>query len=515
LYCPRCGAKSAPNAAFCHKCGARLPGLDGTPASAETPPAAESESAGAGSLASQSSADPAQATAADNAPEAGNQSRSRELVYPPKLAAHEYAHPLDRRSLEAIAKFGPVVALTRAIMGRWDEPMVKGQLLGGTVRIGPGQFPEIHEVVARCAKILNMEEPEVFIRHHPAFNAMTLGSTKPLIILHSALVESFSTEELAYIIGHEMGHIKCEHGLYLSAANILTMGARSLIDRLFGVGYLIIRPAAQALQAWMRKAELSADRAGLLCVQDLTMSRRALIKLALGSKMLFERLDIEEYLNQADQAARDEYGRLGELMQTHPYIANRVRELRYFYDSPVYAGILGAGPAPSALQSERLAEQALERGRDHLTRVSGSVAGLLAYRSTLDRAIGEFDHVISRYPATEAARQATFYKGMAHLNRRQGLEAAKALQSFVLHNPLHELAPEALWGLALAFERLLEDREAAIAEYRKLLEEFPESARAPEAKEALRRLGAPDVEPPDLDSDMATDLGGNLGGEPW
>lgn len=469
MYCPKCGTPGAEGGLFCHVCGTRLP---------EPPP----DPADGGEL-------------GEGAGRAGDKPKPRKF-YPHSLDADQYAHPLDKQSLEGIARFAPVVAVSRAIMKYWDEPMIKGQLLGGTVKVGPGQFEEIHHIVTDCAAILNMEVPEVFIKHDPTFNAMTLGVERPLIILHSSVVEAFSPDELAYIIGHEMGHIKSQHVLYLSAAYLLAMGARGLMDRLFGIGSLIVIPAMHALQAWMRKAELTADRAGLICTQDLGLSRRSLIKLAVGSGALFERLNVDEYLRQADRASRDEYGKVSEFFQTHPHIANRVRELKYWSESPVYAGLLGTAPQQSAVQVEQLALEAVDRGKELVNRIGSTVGGFLSARSTLERALGEFDRVVARYPTTDAARQALYYKGLAHLNLRQGLEAAKAFQTFVLHHPLHELTPEAHWGLALAFERLLSDKDAAVAEYRLLLNEFPESPRAVQAKDSLMRLGVPipDVE---------------------
>ncbi len=468
MYCPRCGTLGAEGALFCHVCGTRLP---------------EAPSPAAGR--------PGEPFGAESEAKPG-----RKKIYPQALDADQYAHPLDKQSLEGVARFGPVVAVSRAIMKYWDEPMIKGQLLGGTVKVGPGQFDEIHSIVTDCAAILNMEVPDVFIKHDPTFNAMTLGVERPLVILHSSVVEAFSPDELSYIIGHEMGHIKSQHVLYLSAAYLLTMGARGLMDRLFGIGSLIVIPAMHALQAWMRKAELTADRAGLICTQDLDLSRRSLIKLAVGSGALFERLNVDEYLRQADRASRDEYGKVSEFFQTHPHIANRVRELKYFCESTVYAALLGTAPQQSALQLEHLAQEAVDRGKELVNRIGSTVGGFLSARSTLERALAEFDRVVTRYPETEAARQALYYKGLAHLNLRQGLEAAKSFQTFVLHHPLHELTPEAHWGLALAFERLLSDKDSATAEYRQILSEFPESARATQARDALKRLGVviPDAE---------------------
>ena len=49
-------------------------------------------------------------------------------------------------------------------------------------------------------------------------NAFTGGVEKPIIVLHSALVERLNDEETLAVIAHEVGHIHAEHVLYLTAA---------------------------------------------------------------------------------------------------------------------------------------------------------------------------------------------------------------------------------------------------------------------------------------------------------
>ena len=41
-----------------------------------------------------------------------------------------------------------------------------------------------------------------------------------------------------------------------------------------------VRPATLSLQAWARRADVTADRAGLLCARDLDVSQSALGKIA-------------------------------------------------------------------------------------------------------------------------------------------------------------------------------------------------------------------------------------------
>ncbi len=201
---------------------------------------------------------------------------------PRNLLAYQYEHPDDTRATDLIKTASPVVAAVKAIITNWSEPALKAQLLGNAVRVGPDQYPEIHAIVEECSQILSIEPPEVFIKHSPYFNAATFGVEKPFIILHSALVDGFDQDELHFIIGHEMGHIKSKHVLYLTTAYLLANNALTLGQRFLPIGQLLAIPARAALESWQRSAELTADRAGMISTQDLRIGSMALIKLAVG-----------------------------------------------------------------------------------------------------------------------------------------------------------------------------------------------------------------------------------------
>ena len=56
-----------------------------------------------------------------------------------------------------------------------------------------------------------------------------------------------------------------------------------------------------ALLTWFRKSEYTADRAGLLVCGDLDAARRAIIKICLGSKKLFDSLNLDEYMRRLEE----------------------------------------------------------------------------------------------------------------------------------------------------------------------------------------------------------------------
>ena len=65
---------------------------------------------------------------------------------------------------------------------------------------------------------------------------------------------------LQAVIAHELGHLKCDHGVWLTIANVLASGTLSVLPA-------ASRAVEEALLRWLRAAELTCDRAALLVVQ--------------------------------------------------------------------------------------------------------------------------------------------------------------------------------------------------------------------------------------------------------
>jgi Zn-dependent protease with chaperone function len=263
---------------------------------------------------------------------------------------HAYAYVSDRTTRLAFEKVKPVeLAVSAAV--RMSKAVLKNELLGHAVKVGPNQFPRVHNLVVRCAETLGIAVPTVYIQNSPTLNAATYGTNDDsFIIVHSALVDHFSDEELLSVIGHECGHIHNSHVVYLTTLHYLTTMA-SLVVR------WAVEPAILALRSWSRRAEVTCDRAGLLCAGSLDVSTRALAKLALGSTKLYEQLNLEAFLAQYEEG-QEGVGRYVELRASHPWLPKRVLALRAFAESELYrkhAG-LGDGGLPMTDVDEKVHE---------------------------------------------------------------------------------------------------------------------------------------------------------------
>ena len=270
-----------------------------------------------------------------------------------KTGFGEYAFAGDLRVLRRLDRARPVRIVVEATVRFW-KAVQKGNLLGSSVKISRRQFPELHNLVVECARELDIAMPTVYISQNlSSLNAGTYGTDdEAFIVLNSALVDRFDEDELKFVIGHECGHIQNNHVVYHTAANYLAQGVINFVK-------WAAVPARVALNSWSRRGEITCDRAGLICCRDKEAALRAIMKLALGSKKLFEEVDLEEYVGQLDEL-NDGMGRFQEYLASHPYLPKRVKALEMFADSTYYREMIGETGGTPLDEVDRAVEKVIQ-----------------------------------------------------------------------------------------------------------------------------------------------------------
>ena len=204
------------------------------------------------------------------------------------------------------------------------------QLLGTAIRLTREMAPDVHTILDGCRKALEIESPvESFVYPGADFNAAAVRPERGrlMILMSSSLLEAFEPDELRFVAGHEFGHHLFEHHRIPLPA--LLNGRRR------------VRPdLALQLFAWQRYAEISADRAGVVCAGGLEPAARALFKLASGLKGGRIEVRIDQFLAQVADlkeetslAGRDEKSSRSDWFSTHPFSPLRVSASQLFADS--------------------------------------------------------------------------------------------------------------------------------------------------------------------------------------
>jgi Zn-dependent protease with chaperone function len=260
-----------------------------------------------------------------------------------ETTGHDYTYTFDRQSRVAFENTRPVALAVEASV-RLFKQMGKHQLLGNAVKVSERQFPRIHGITKQACDTLQIAMPQVFVVNSPVFNAGTLGTNEDsFIMVHSSLVDQYSDDELLTVIGHECGHIHNSHVAYLTALHYLSFMAGMFLP-------WILQPAMVALRTWSRRAEITCDRAGMLVAKNTQASERAITKLAVGSRKLYEEFNLDAFLEQHEEGNHG-IGRYMEVFATHPWLPKRVLAMRVFGESQLFHKAIG-GPATGLTMSE-------------------------------------------------------------------------------------------------------------------------------------------------------------------
>lgn len=279
----------------------------------------------------------------DDSPEAteareAKASKKRKLRPLAGLSVDEFRHPHDARATEALKKIPGLDKALAKILEYGLERLYYVDNVASNLRVTPKMFGRLHRSLTWACKILDVEEPELYVTLDPTPNAFTYGHTKPFITLTSGLVDLMSDEELFYVIGHEVGHIKAGHVLYGTMARNIAAVVTLLGQATLGFGALLGQGLVIALYEWYRCAELTSDRAALLCVQDIEPARTTMMKMAGGSTRLAAEMDRDEFLRQVreyEEVDRSNLDRAYKILltvwRTHPFAMQRMKELDIWF----------------------------------------------------------------------------------------------------------------------------------------------------------------------------------------
>jgi Zn-dependent protease with chaperone function len=260
------------------------------------------------------------------------------------ISSRAWEHPADKGALTALRELKGFDEVLKGLFSLWNERAYRLQFLGGAIRVDHRQYPRVHRLFAESAATLDLPElPELYVQYDRTLNGMCIGLSNPFIVINSGALELLDDDELRNLLGHEIGHLMSGHAVYRTMIIILTTWATSL--GWLPLGEYALRAIILALREWWRKAEISADRAGILAGQDPNAALRLSMKLAGGGDL--SEVDTTAFLEQAA-----EYERTGDLRdsviklqmlvgRTHPLPVARAASLRQWIDSGAYGRILG------------------------------------------------------------------------------------------------------------------------------------------------------------------------------
>lgn len=136
-------------------------------------------------------------------------------------------------------------------------------------QVGPLKYPDIYDIVKKCAERLELVVPIVFVRgdmERAQIYSVASDMIEPCIVLSKQLVDMCTGDELMFLIGCECGRIQNNHCAYNMAFTYLNYNKYAFkpVEKTFN--QTVSNQLHTALVQWVRYADITANRAGIICL---------------------------------------------------------------------------------------------------------------------------------------------------------------------------------------------------------------------------------------------------------
>jgi hypothetical protein len=265
------------------------------------------------------------------------------------LSSEVYEHPFDRKALASLEKMPGVALLLRKINEYGIDRLLRLQCLGSELRVTPRNFPKLYQAFIETCQILDVDPlPELYLFRGTGYiQTYTVGVEKPLVNINLEGMEWLSSDELLYLLGHEIAHIKSQHLVYHQMAIVLPSLKNLISSTTLGLGGLAASGMELGFWNWLMMATFTADRAGLLACQDTNVATTALMKVAGLPEEYLTPATIEDFLTQAREFSANNFDNLDKLTKMLSFTESkrswavmRAAELWKWIDSGEYEDLI-------------------------------------------------------------------------------------------------------------------------------------------------------------------------------
>jgi Zn-dependent protease with chaperone function len=234
-----------------------------------------------------------------------------------------------------------IFLLGTAVLDVYSLWLQRVGILSEATEVTPATFPQLYPIVEELRKRFALPTTRVFVQR-TATTSSSQGLRPPyFIVIPPTWLGMLTPEELRFVLGHEMGHIKLGH---TRVAPFLGGGGN-----LGGLGILsvLLKVRSLILSSYQRAQELSGDRIGVVASRGVGPAVSAAIKAGIGTAKGGQ-LDHETLAGQAAEVHHGSLGLAGRLRQfskAQPSLFFRLKELITWAGLPPEKPPASPGPA--------------------------------------------------------------------------------------------------------------------------------------------------------------------------
>jgi Tetratricopeptide repeat len=278
-----------------------------------------------------------------------------EVVGAPAAAAvapEQYAYEDERQVREAITALSEVAALLAKQRTIWREVEALDDLIKQTRPLTYTESEEAANAFFYAASILGVHTTVPCVVNDASLWPLVCGPMAAYVVIPASAFEALDATELYFLAGRTLARVASGHVPLLEVTAALLPPPRPtsrLLDLQRNAAAKTLCEAGsrggqsaklqQHLHTWRLRAELTADRAGLVCCQSIDHATSAIAKLTAGAPAAAQALS-REALEQ--RFAGQDLGQIAAIgidrdpTTSEPYAFYRIRMLQWWSTQPGY-----------------------------------------------------------------------------------------------------------------------------------------------------------------------------------
>lgn len=258
------------------------------------------------------------------------------------LDTTEILHPQDRSTIKKLNKIPGFKAIVDKTIVNIMEKYAEIEYSAEGINVTSKSMPVIHRQLMEACRLLDIKDiPVCSTDWLYGISSFTIGEQRKRMVLQSGTIDLLSFDELFFMMGHELGHMKCGHKTYHMFTEALYM---PIVNSDLKIWMSLVK---MPLLNWYRISDFTADRMGLLCCQDINVALSTMIKMAGLPKKCYSQIHIESFIQQAIDFEKNYSGTMDSVIKylsintsAMPWLVVRASELWSWYHSGEYNKIL-------------------------------------------------------------------------------------------------------------------------------------------------------------------------------
>lgn len=254
----------------------------------------------------------------------------------------EILHPQDKTTLDKLKKVPGFKSIVDKTVGNIMEKYAAIEYSAEGINVNEKSLPTVYKQLKEACRILDVQKiPDCSTDWDYDVCTFTVGERKPRIVIQSGTIDLLTEDELYFMLGHEIGHIKCGHKSYHMFTEAMYM---PIANSGLSIWMSLLK---MPMLNWYRVSDFSADRMGLLCCQDINVVLKTMIKMAGLPKKYYEQIHVNSFLQQAVDFNQKYSGVMDSVIKylsinaaSMPWLVLRAGELYSWYQSGEYDSVI-------------------------------------------------------------------------------------------------------------------------------------------------------------------------------